>query len=585
MFAKKVPLPMIQKFAFAESGADPEGEAWKMIEQDMKRKKLAARAAEKNAEEGAENVPIDLMQSDGDVELDDDEKAEVAKRVRDSRLGIGRSLASKFWNNLSEEVKQSYFKRAREGEIPVDEKPLTQRVSTANRKFMNNINLIRQDEPLAAITIYLYPGFGYINESTLASCPVPGYPSFEDWLEELKPEVKRDWLAVIAQWAQPMWNVMRESRLYANKPKPEGSMPDGSKSKEGGKVNVDKEEETPFFSAQKKPTKLTPIEFDAATNSVQLQKLLKNTIQERWTASGKDGPPRWKLLRENKDLFYENTTWPEGWTHAEPTRIRMPAARIMLAHFRDADAGKITDGSIVRFKEGSVSALMSRAKIRDTKQDSKAPPKYVNAGENEDHPDTNIVGYMRSSTQLSHAVDDTEVVNRTMTTKGDATGGITDGNSATEHTKAASPMALQSSATASPLHRPISVAQIFKSGPSVRRGIRSSSSDLQLFAGSTPSLSQDVSLAQSKNIQREHPTMLGNRMHEGPTASMSDNNGHIGDESPPEPQRTSSRSIEYRNEVGQEGPKSTKETLGGTKRKAEGLPGGSPATKKRSIYR
>jgi hypothetical protein len=49
---------------------------------------------------------------------------DLGKDITENRLGMRRKLSSQHWKSLSEEQRENYRKKAENGEIPFEQKPL-----------------------------------------------------------------------------------------------------------------------------------------------------------------------------------------------------------------------------------------------------------------------------------------------------------------------------------------------------------------------------------------------------------------------------------------------------------------------------
>jgi hypothetical protein len=175
---------------------------------------------------------------------------------------------------------------------------------------------------------------------------------------------------------------------------------------------MDVDDENAWFEKEKpkvNPIKVKRKEVDNL-KLLTLQNILMVTLKERWrtyasllqktvhwrflVASGKTGDPTWSQISRNLGAFYENDTFPDGWSFEAPTRLKITACQEMVKHFIDADAGNIKEGPIVKFRDGPTHVLLGRAQVNKRPSRKAAQHKYedkVSDDENEPERGTDTV--------------------------------------------------------------------------------------------------------------------------------------------------------------------------------------------------
>jgi hypothetical protein len=159
-------------------------------------------------------------------------------------------------------------------------------------------------------------------------------------------------------------------------------------------INLDEnmESDDADYEIDRKEVTIDPIKWSSSMNVTVLQAKLNDTVTQRWStycillesfvtdtlkdASGKPGKPLWGLIRKNLKAFYENDEFPVDWCHKPASRVLKPNCEVMLEHFRKADAGEITDGPIVKFRDGPVAVLLARTNAGSNPRRNKGQPKY-----------------------------------------------------------------------------------------------------------------------------------------------------------------------------------------------------------------
>ncbi|KAG8817925.1 hypothetical protein FRC18_000321 [Serendipita sp. 400] len=279
------------------------------------------------------------------------------------RLAIRNGIIAEHWDTfLLPSEKEAFLKRAREPDYPTrKERPLHLALKDVHNKHREAVLELQKRMKVATVTFVLGPGKAQLGSMAAETVPYGNAVSFEEWANTLDAAEMQAFAEVLLKYNSYIWGKEDIEKKIMKK---------GPLIKPGKRTtnheDEDDDEDAWFESKTLVLTPLNPV--PATTSLVDLRKMVRDTLRERYCLSGRRGAIPWKAIRENPSGFYTSSKFPEGWSFDEPSRMMKDDCIAMLVHLYKGDHGKLSPDDIVSFSKPDATVRKHTSKSRAAKK-------------------------------------------------------------------------------------------------------------------------------------------------------------------------------------------------------------------------